>query len=479
MHLTDQATGNLSHIPKFIGDLWFVDAEAGTSGDGKVPETAFLTIGEGIAAAGAGDAITVACGTYDEAGLDMALDCLELRAETGVIIVDSTPGTCLTVSGDNCRVIGVNTEQAGQVGFHVTGARCLFEDCRARSAPSVGFDVDGGSVTLRLCEVGQPATTGYDLGANGAKLQYCHAVGAGGTARGFYISGGDRCNLLNCTSLDNGGAGFEIAANCDFNMLYYCASGGGDGDRVDLGDDNMWVSFQDRMRREQHEHIYPLSDGEGTAGNSVTVVNSATDDLGGQRDDQDYWGDPVRVVPPTTITGAWFSIGLYIDAITANKDLQWAAFFPQARFCSAQNGGLDWDKDEVNLTVADGSLFLTDDLVWITGNDRPNGEILVVVSVAGNVVTVVSETRMGGGVGVRYDYDIDPSANRMYVVRRPSLRTLYNFDGGWSAGSAKDFSRLVWSEAKRIDADGGMIMRVLNASDALAALMGVRAIYED
>jgi len=471
---------DIENIPKSMGNTWYANVNTGNdSNSGATPDSAFETIGAALDVAASGDKIQLACGIYDEPGLDLAKDCLQLLGETGVVIVDTTSGTCLTVSGDNCKMVEINTGQAGQIGFHVAGARAILEDCRARGAPSVGFDIDGNSVTLRLCEVGQAATTAYDIGANGAKLQYCHTVGSNGASRGFYISNGSRCNLLNCTSIDNGGAGFEIAAGCDFNMLYHCASGGGDGDRVDSGDNNMWVNFQDMMRREQHEHIYPLGDGEGTAGSSVIVANSTTDDAGGQRDDQDYWGDPRRIIPPGTLTDAWSSVGLYVDAITANKDLQWVVYFPQAKFSSAQNGGNDWDKDEVNLTIADGTITQTGDLVWITGTDRPDGEILKVVNVVGNVVTIVSETRMGGGVGVRYDYDITPGANRMYVIHRPSLRVLHSFDGSFSAGSAKDFSRFMWESPKRIDPGGGMIMRVLNASDALAASMGVRAIYKD
>ena len=48
------------NIPKFTGDLWFVDAGAGVSGNGQLPDTAFLTIAEGIAAAAAGDGPFVA-----------------------------------------------------------------------------------------------------------------------------------------------------------------------------------------------------------------------------------------------------------------------------------------------------------------------------------------------------------------------------------------------------------------------------------
>jgi len=233
------------------------------------------------------------------------------------------------------------------------------------------------------------------------------------------------------------------------------------------------------MRREQHEHIYPISDGEGTAGAPITVTNSTTDDAAGQRDDQDYWGDPHTIIPMATLTGAWRAIGLYIHAVTPADDQQWQVFFPQERYCSAQNGGNDWDIDETALTVADGSAFEANDLVWLTGTDRPAGEILKVVSSVANVVTIVSETRMGGGTGLRYDYDIAPGANKLYTVFRPGARVLHGYGGSYSASSAKDFTRYAWDEKKRVDGNGGMIMRLLNGTDDLPTSLEARAIYRD
>lgn len=478
--LTEVATQDLfgwGNIPKFSGDLWFVNAGAGASGDGTTPDTAFLTITEGLAAAAIGDAITITCGTYDEAGLDVDKDCLELWCEIGTVVVDTTPGTCLVVSGDNCRVIGLGTGQAGQIGFHVTGVRCVIEDCRARGAPSIGFDIDGSSVTLRSCEVGQPTATGYDLGANGAKLESCHVIGAGGSARGFYISAGDRCRLLNCTSIDNAQAGFETVSGSDDNLFYYCASGGLDGDRVDGGLCNFWPGFTDQMRREHHEHIYPPGAGEGVASNPVTVSNNVTDASGGGPwDDQDYWGDTVRIVPPDTIAVPWSSLGVYVHATTAADVQTWEVFFTNYHYEAGRDAGNAWDYQETALTVDTPTAIEADDKVWITGTGHLDGEICDVVSVVGSVVTIVSETRASGDTGLKYNYT---GNEKMYVVRRADDRTLHSTDGDFSASGAREFTRYEWVETRGIEANGGMIMRMANATDAAASSFDVRAIYVD
>lgn len=231
-----------------------------------------------------------------------------------------------------------------------------------------------------------------------------------------------------------------------------------------------------------HEHVYPLSDGEGTAGDPVSVSNSTTDDAGGARDDQNYWGDVVRIIPPGALADEWRSIGIYIHASTAADIQQWEIFFLTATYAAAQNGGNDWDKDETLLTVADGSMFEADDLVWVTGTDRLNGEILVVVSEAADVVTVISETRMGGDTGLRYDYDGAPGANMLYVAHRlgataPTI--LHGFEGEYSAANAKDSARYTWHASKAVPASGGLLMRMLNATDDGASSFDVQAIYEN
>lgn len=466
------------HVREFTGTIRYVATDGLDSNTGLSPTSPKLTIGSAVAASSDGDAITVKAGTYDESGLDVNLAGLKLWLEGGVILRDTAGGTVITVSGSDCQVIGnAIIHPTAAVGMSLTGGRFLVEDIQVLSA-TTGFDAQASGGIFRRCGAGTPSVTGFDFIGSKTWVDGCRTAGTGGATKGFWLKG-SYVRMWSCESTGHGTAGYQADAGSTYCMVRDCASGAGDGDRIDNGSNNMWAGFVDRMQSEHHEHLYPVSDGEGTAGGPVTVSNSTTDDSGGTTDDQDYWGDPVRIIPPSVITEMWSSVGLYINAITTADDQQWQVFFPQSIYSSAQNGGNDWDKDETALTVADGTVFQADDLVWITGDDVPNGEILKVVSSVANVVTVVSETRTGGGVGVRYDYDIAPGNNAMYVVSRDDDRVLHGFDGAYSAGSAKDFSRFVWHEAKQINANGGMIMRMLNASDALGSSLGARAIYED
>jgi len=467
-----------SHTPLFTGSIWYVDAAAADdTGSGGSPEEAKKTLLAGIALMSAGDALTVKAGDYDENGLALALDALELWCEIGVTIANTEPGTVLTVSGASCLAQGVRTAQAGQIGIHVTGARCKLECCRAAGGPTIGFDLDGGSVTLKDCYVGQATITGYDSGANGAKLTDCHSVGPDNSTRGFYVSAGLRGQFIGCTSVNNGTAGFETAAGANLHLFKDCVSGGGDGDRVDSGVDNFWPGFVDRTRRERHEHIYPTAMGEGVASDPVTVSNAVTDDSGaGPWGDKNYWGDTVRIIPPDILTTIWYSIGIYIHATTAADVQPWEIFFTNYHYEASRAAGNTWDYQETALTVADATAIEAGDKVWITGTGHLDGEICDVVSVVGSVVTIASETRKSADTGLKYDYT---GAEKMYVVYRADNRILHFFTGDHSASSAREFARFVWSKSKGIEPDGGMIMRMANATDDVASSFDVRAIYED
>ena len=98
-------------------------------------------------------------------------------------------------------------------------------------------------------------------------------------------------------------------------------------------------------------------------------------------------------------------------------------------------------------------------------------------SVAGNVVTVVSETRASGGLGLRYDYDTDDSANTMFLVYREYDKRFHITNGSYSASGAREHSRYLWETPRRILPNGAMIMRMLNATDAAASTFDVRSIY--
>lgn len=471
-----------THEVLFTGTVRYVD---GTNGDddnnGLSPDLAKETIGGAIDVSLAGDAITIRAGDYDEDGLDLALDGLEMRGEIGAKILNTVGTECLTVSGDSCRVRGMDFEQAGVIGVVVTGDECVIEDCRADMC-TVGYDIDGDKNVIRDCQDIDCTITGYDISNRDNLLVHCTSIAAGGASRGFYLSaaGADQTILIDCHSLGNGTAGFEIVSGANLNKIAFSTSGGGDGDTVDNGLNNDWPGYIDQLSTEHHEHIFPLSAGQGAAGDPINVSNSTTDGAGGARDDQDYWGDITRIIPPDTLTSRWLSLGIYIHAVSTADVQQWEVFFTYENIVSAQNGGNDWDENEVALTVADGTLFQNNDVVWITGDDRVEGEILLVSGApAGNVVTIARETTADAEAGLRYNYDATGVNNRMYLVRRSGTDIYSHIQGDYSAGSARDHARYVWHSARQLGPNAAMLMRILNASDALGSSFDVRAIYED
>ena len=265
--LTEVATQDLFdilHIPKYTGNQWFVDGEMAASGDGTSPGRAFQTIGEGIAAALAGDAISVMAGEYDEDGLDIALDGVELWAEHGVSLVDTTGGAAtLVVSGDDCVVRGLNITQAGQIGFHVTGAQVELTNTMVM-ASTTAYDIDGAMCTIDISHSSTHSVAAYNLGAANAILDKARAIGAGGATTGFIFQGtADGSVLYSCSSVGNGTASFTIAAGGANITIHGFSTGGGDGKWIDGGTGNTYPDFA------FEEDLY----------NSITFANTAPYDL--------------------------------------------------------------------------------------------------------------------------------------------------------------------------------------------------------
>ena len=235
---------SLPHISKFTGKLWYVDGGVAASDIGTSPDSAFKTIGEAISAASAGDRITVKAGTYDENGLDLNLTGLELHGEIGALIVNTNPGTCLTVSGNSCLVKGIKVIQAGQVGFAITGAGCFLDHCISEDN-TIAFDINGVGTILQYCQDNDATVTGYDISNEHNMLYLCKSIAAGGASRGFYLShtNAHENMFYQCLSIGNGTAGYECVAGADYNAFAYCTSGGDDGARLDMGARNTWPQF--------------------------------------------------------------------------------------------------------------------------------------------------------------------------------------------------------------------------------------------
>lgn len=472
---------DVAHIKQYTGSIYVVDGTSGLdTNDGLSPLTAFKTIGAAETATANGDAIIIRAGTYTETGLDITNDAIKLWFEDGVTI-DPASGTALTISGDDCVLRGLHTltPAVSQIGLLITGDNCFVERGKTLGG-GYGIKVTGSGAIIEHYASGLQTVIAYDIQGIQARMRECNTVGNGSTI-GYKISNGvDTGVLKNCTSSGHATAGYYIDTGSENWTIVNCSSGGGDGDRVDLGINNMWANFMDQMSDEHHEHIYPYCAGEGVANAPVTVSNSTTDGGGGTREDQNYWGDVVTVIPPSTLTERWDAVGIYIHATTAADIQQWELFFPRTAYSSAQNGGNDWDENETQLTVVDGSIFQDGDFVWVTGDDRTDGEILKVSGApAGNVVTVARETTADGEAGLRYDYDASPGNNMLYVASRPGIAFLHRIEGDHSAATTRAFTPYRWHEARELPANTGMLMRMLNATDSGASSFDVRAIYED
>ena len=238
---------NTRHIPKFGGDIWYVSKTNGSdSNNGKTPDKAFETIGQAITSASAGDGIVIMAGTYTETGIDVNKNSLELWFEIGSILAPAT-GTCLTVSGNFCRVtcregaLRINADAAGQTGVLVTGNFCYLAEIRVACASTgaIGFDIgsadgdstDGSGADLRRCRCSAPTTAAFKIQADKVKLEDCCT--GGDTAQstiGFWITNScDKARIKYCGSQGHSTAGFQIDVGCTSAVVEGCYSGGGDG----------------------------------------------------------------------------------------------------------------------------------------------------------------------------------------------------------------------------------------------------------
>lgn len=236
--------GELRHIPKFGGEMWFVSKTGGSdSNSGTAPDGAFETIGAAITACAAGDAINIKAGTYVEDSILLNKNAVELWGEIGVVITPAGATTCLQVTGNSCRIRGIKTSKASQIGFDIDGAGCMLEDCEADDN-TIAYDIDGAETIIVRCRDHNASVTGFDIATAENLLYLCSTIGDT-TSRGFYLShaNADSNMLYQCVSTGNQTAGYEIITGCANNVIAYCVSGGGDGARVDADEINVWANY--------------------------------------------------------------------------------------------------------------------------------------------------------------------------------------------------------------------------------------------
>ena len=251
-NITLESDPTIRHIPKFGGELWFVDKGSGSdSNSGMIPDKAFETIGAAISACAAGDAITVRAGTYTEVGLDLDKDAVEIWFEIGVIIAPAT-GTALTVSGDYCKLqcpggaARINPA-ANQTGLLVSGVFAYVHNIRVACASSadIGFDITGGGAVLTDCRCSAPLVAAFKIQGDKVKLDDCCTGGeVADTSIGFWVTNScDKTRLRDCSSQGHSTAGYQVDSGVTNGVAKGCASGGGDGARTDADNSFVWSDF--------------------------------------------------------------------------------------------------------------------------------------------------------------------------------------------------------------------------------------------
>jgi len=470
------------HLPKFTGDIRYADAGIAVSGNGLDPHRAFLTIGEAITASAAGDRIIVKTGVYDEDGLDMTLDGMELCCEIGVRISNSAGGggTCLTISGDTCSVTGLVVQQAGQIGFDINGNGCSFSDCIATDC-TISYDIDGIRCTFVRCRDQNGTVTGFDIATQENTLYLCNSIGTGGASRGFYLSAATACRnmLYQCLSAGNGTSGYETATGADGNAIVWCISGVNDGPPVDAGVDNV-IGVETGDAITQHENITPNPDGEGGAGNPIVVTSQINDETGADNN-MNYYGDSKILIGPGVNTNMWFLNGVNLFAVTANDDQRFHTYRVVYLVSATRNAGNAWDAAATVLTVQDATeaaQFKVNDMVWIRAPGyHPDGEVVKVTNVTGAVITIARNVENSGRTGLHWNYTTnDPGNEIMYLCERSTVAKYSETKFDFGAGSAKDFYGYRWN-TRRMDANDGLITRMINGTDNAITSCGVAVVW--
>ncbi len=499
----DITAGVIESIPEYTGTPRYV-ATTGDDSDGLTWDTAYNTILQAVADCSPLDVVFVKGNTtYNEntaaTGLLLDVDAILIECVDGakavIINTDTTNGgAAVTITGNsvtlrNFRVTKGETTSTGSYGVNFDGTTSArLDECTVlvpNAATHTGVIFSNGATACGLISRDPVHSAVFGLGGVGIGVDFDSAtrcflsksgVGVATTGVVFGTSAllcsvGKNCVVQDC------GTGVLFESGATSNILDVVPLRTTTADIVDLSG-NATNAIADSLAK--HEDASPWSTGQGDAALPVTVSNLTTDGAGGTTSDQDFWGDVTILIAPNVLTVAWLSVGVEFYAVNFNQTMQVETFFTQPSIASNQNGGNDWDKNETVLTVDDGSLFQDNDVIWITGTDRAAGEVMLVNGApAANVVTVARETTFDAQAGLRYDYDIAPGANKMYLLRRPGLAQYDAFRIGFSAASARAFLARYWHASKQLAPNTAFLARVLNQDNDDDSAVDIRALYED
>lgn len=230
-----------------------------------------------------------------------------------------------------------------------------------------------------------------------------------------------------------------------------------------------------------NHHLSPQALGEGVANPMLAVTTDAEDETNGPATTQWYYGEPYALIAKDQIDIPFQYMALNVDADTANIIFQINTYFGTPALTSAKNGGNAWDEGATVLTVADGSLFQTDDLVAIYSDYKI--EIQKVVSSITNVVTVVRETSQFGApnTGLRWNHTTsDPGTEEMTLIDRPLDHDTHGMVFHYSAASSKAFTHIPFPVIALYPPNTFVIVRAINMTNNTNAVgFALSTAYED
>lgn len=243
--------GATAQVLKATGTVYYVATDGNDSNAGTDPEYPLLTIGAAITAVADYDTVVVAGGTYTETGLDLDHAGVELIFRAGVIL-DPASGTALTISGYGCKVhdhgcAAKIAPAAGATGVVVSGNFVCLADIRvaAASTAAIGYDITGAGAVIENCRCSAPTTAAFKVQGDKCKIEDCCTGGeSGDSSIGFWVTNScDKLRILDCSSQGNETASYQIDAGCTNAMVRDSASGPGDGAPSNLGTNCTFTNF--------------------------------------------------------------------------------------------------------------------------------------------------------------------------------------------------------------------------------------------
>jgi len=474
----------------FSGTVRYVSTAGNDADDGLAPDRAKLTITAAIGASAVGDAVISAPGTYAEA-VNLNLAALQFWPQHGTIIAPGA-GVPLTVSAAYCRVscpggsLRCNPPAGGTgVLVSVTGGWTYLSDIRVPciSSALLGFDIVGGGCVLDNCRAASPLTAAFKIQGDKVKLDNCCTGGeVADTSIGFWITNScDKARLRDCSSQGNVTAGFQFDEGCTNILAKSCDSGGGDGHFIDNAM-NTFLDITDRDSREEHDEVYPVPDGEGTAGDPVAMHSQVNDETGAD-DTVNYYGDAFVIMGINVVSADWFLKGANFFAATAADDQRFHFYRVERDLAGARNGGNAWDEGATVLTLTDAAeaaQFEVDDLVWVmTPGYKPDGEIVKVTNIAGAVVTIARQTENSGRTGLHWNHTTNDGGNEaMYLCWRDEAQ-YHSSNMDFSASGSRAFERQMFHKPRRLHRNDGIVARMINGTDDANSQCGVTLVWSD